>query len=267
MNLLQKNVLGIMKNIIKRIAWKILLRKNIKDEHLSFHPLSKVKISKTVSLLNCNIKVGQYSELTIDDDVIFMGELIIGENCRVNIGKNCRLSNISLNIKNNGELIMLSNCIFDAPEKYRNSIDIDNGKMNLMENVCLQADVLVRFGGELRIDKFSSINYNSEIRCEERITIGEYCLMSYEVCIYDTNTHSVDWQERRERIPFRASEIKRPMTKPVFIGNDVWIGKGATILKGAEIGNKSIIGIRTIVPSGKYGDNSKIVMPKPMHLI
>ena len=36
-------------------------------------------------------------------------------------------------------------------------------------------------------------------------------------------------------------------TKPVFIGNDVWIGGRVTILPGVHIGNHSIIGAGSVV--------------------
>lgn len=226
-------------------------------------PSAKVTISKNNSAFSGQITVGKNSTLTIEDSVFFSGKLSVGNDCNVYIAKNCKISNITIDVKNKGVLYISSNSVFDAPERFPNHIEIDNGKAYLSENIRLQANLLVRFGGDFSMGTFSSINYSSEIRCEEKISIGEYCLMSYEVCIYDTNTHSTDWEKRRERIPHGALELKRPKTSPVIIGNDVWIGKGASILKGATIMDKSIIGIRTIVPSGIYNENSIIVSPKP----
>jgi len=58
-------------------------------------------------------------------------------------------------------------------------------------------------------------------------------------------------------------EIDKPKTKPIKIGDDVWIGKEATITKGVNIGNKSIVGIRTSVSGGEYPDDSIIVSNPP----
>src|SRR5262249_38422275 len=107
----------------------------------------------------------------------------------------------------------------------------------------------------------------TEIRCEDRVDIGEYGMISYDVCVYDTNAHSTDWRERRERIvqgyPFGAGEKNRPGTEPVIIGDDVWVGKGATITKGSVIGHRCVIGIRTVVGGAIVEDDCVVVSQKP----
>jgi len=237
------------------------------------HPPLTLEIAPTAKViqgagvrLKGTIRVGENAVLIIGEQVQFSGDLNIGEGCKVTIGDRCEFSNISITLLDKSEWVMGADCICDAPAAFPNKIWLENGRLEMNDHVRIQAEILVRFGGVLRMGTWSSINYLSEIRCEEQITIGEYCLFSYEVCIYDTNTHSVNWQERRERIPLRGAEIKRPGTKPVWIGDDVWIGKGASILKGATIGSKSIIGMRTSVPAGVYPEGSRIVSPKPILL-
>ena len=155
----------------------------------------------------------------------------------------------------------------DIPASHPSAISLDNGRLILNEKVHSKASILVRFGGEMSIGKCTGIGYGTEIRCEEKVDIGNYCLFSYNVCIYDTNTHSTNYLERRALIdrgyPFGAHEEKKPDTSSVKIGNDVWIGKEATVLKGVTVGDRCIIGIRTVVPSGSYKDRCKIVAPKP----
>ena len=50
-----------------------------------------------------------------------------------------------------------------------------------------------------------------------------------------------------------ASQLIRqqPMeTRPLFIGNDVWIGRGVAVLKGTEfIGDGAVIGANAVVKS------------------
>jgi acetyltransferase-like isoleucine patch superfamily enzyme len=233
---------------------------------LKADPSARVNISSKGTHLKGEIFIGKNAELTIGEEVQFQGILHIGDGCKVFIGSHCEFSNVTFQLVGQSEMNLAPFCIFDAPVHFPNKVRLEGSKLELKEHVCIQAEILVRFGGLLTIGAWSSVNYLSEIRCEERVTLGEYCMISYEVCIFDTNTHSVNWKERRERIPFRGSEVKKPDTKPVSIGDDVWIGKGATILKGTTIGSKSIVGIRTLVTSGDYPEESRILSLKPVTL-
>ena len=144
----------------------------------------------------------------------------------------------------------------------------DNGTLRLDQRAhVMSTALLARFGGKLSIGRYTGIAYGSEIRCEEQVDIGSYGMISYRVCIYDTNTHSTDWRERRKRIehcyPEGVMEETKPATSPVSIGDDVWIGQEVTITKGARIGNHCIVGIRTTIGSGVIEDDSVVVAGKP----
>jgi acetyltransferase-like isoleucine patch superfamily enzyme len=256
-----------MKLFLNRVLTKLQDKLQLKFD-LQKEASSKVYISKINTSFQGKISVGKNSNLNIQDGVYFSGNLIIGDNCTVVIGKNSFFTNITISVKDESELTIGDDCSFEATSHFPNEINVlGKSKMLLSNNVRIAANVLVRFGGVFEMGAYSSINYLSEIRCEEKITIGEYCLMSYEVCIYDTNTHSTDWQKRRERIPHGALEIEKPDTKPVLIGNDVWLSKGVSILKGVTLGDKVIVGLRTTVPSGVYPESSKLVSSKPTVLI
>lgn len=225
-----------------------------------------VNISKNNTHCIGQISVGENAILIIDENVSFNGRIRMGKNTSLHIKKNSHFTNVIFDIQNSGKVLLESNCRMEVPEMKICYLAIDNGQLHIKEHAHIQSDILVRFGGQLNIGSYTSINHSSEIRCEEKIEIGDFCLISYEVCIYDTNAHSTDAEKRREAILRDGQEIERPATKPIFIGNDCWIGKGATILKGTTIGAKSIVGIRTIVTSGIYDDNSRIVSPKPIVL-
>ena len=193
------------------------------------------------------IVVESGSELTVGDDSLFQNVAFeVSEGALADIGRGC---------------------MFDSPAGSRNGVVVQAAKMILPEFVRIQADVLVRFGGELTIGKYSGVGHGSEIRCEERVSIGEYCMISYQVAIFDTNTHSTDWRERREiaerSFPIGATETKRPDTSPIQIGNDVWVGMGASILKGVTLGDRCIVGMRAIVTRGDYAADSAIVAQPP----
>jgi acetyltransferase-like isoleucine patch superfamily enzyme len=59
--------------------------------------------------------------------------------------------------------------------------------------------------------------------------------------IWDTDFHPLDYLARRKH---DTSMIK---TRPVVIGNDVFIGANSIILKGTTIGDRAIIGAGSVV--------------------
>ena len=69
--------------------------------------------------------------------------------------------------------------------------------------------------------------------------------------IFDHDFHPVD---PRERLEHPNSGMK---TKPVDIGENVFIGVNAIILKGSKIGNNCVIGAGAVV-SGEFEDNCVI---------
>lgn len=78
------------------------------------------------------------------------------------------------------------------------------------------------------------INSNSHINCFNNIIIGRDVAISEEVMIRDSDNHDI----------LRNGYVK---SKPIKIGNHVWIGLRAIILKGVTIGNDSIIGAGAVV--------------------
>jgi acetyltransferase-like isoleucine patch superfamily enzyme len=213
------------------------------------------------------ISVFGNSTLTIGNNVFFNSELRIGNHSEVTIEDDCVFKNNLIHITNHSKVyfvkgvMMLSGPVGTVP------VQIDNGTLTFEGYNRFMSEILVRFGGVMKVGKYTGIGYNSEIRCEESVTIGDYGLFSYDICIYDTDTHSTDWEERRKRItegyPVGTAEKEKPRTKPVIIGDDVWLGKGATITKGTKIGNRCIVGTRTIVGGGDYPDDTTLVSNKP----
>jgi len=88
--------------------------------------------------------------------------------------------------------------------------------------------------------------------CAERITIGRRVVVSYHVTIADSDFHPIDPAERMEdavaNSPAGDRSARPPyVSKPVEIGDDVWIGIGAIILKGVRIGSGARIGAGAVV--------------------
>ncbi len=80
------------------------------------------------------------------------------------------------------------------------------------------------------------------IKCEVhgKVTIGNDVMMAPEVIIY-TKGHAYD------NLTLPMIEQGDTPTKPVTIGDDVWIGRRALILPGVSIGNGAIVGAGAIV--------------------
>lgn len=233
----------------------------------SIHPSSKLAISDEAKLVRGVIVLGSNSSLVVKAGVTIDSDITIGDNCEVVFEKDSRLVNASFSVVNGSSVSVGEGAIIDSPVQPRSSVYVNNGTLRLDPRAhIMSTELMVRFGGRLSIGQYTGIAYGSEIRCEEQVDIGSYNMISYRVCIYDTNTHSTDWRERRKRIehcfPEGVSEDIKPTTSPVSIGDDVWIGQEVTITKGAKIGNRCIIGIRTVLGSGEIDDDSVVVAGK-----
>jgi len=95
-------------------------------------------------------------------------------------------------------------------------------------------------GGRIFIGSGTYLNRNTEVIAETEVHIGRQCKISWDVVIMDTDQHG-----------FGSAYAA---TRPVFIGDNVWIGCRAIILKGVKIGAGAVIGAGAIVthdvPSG-----------------
>ena len=60
--------------------------------------------------------------------------------------------------------------------------------------------------------------------------------------IYDHDFHSLDQNVRRSKEDSKSAD-----SKPIFIGNDVFIGANTIILKGVSIGDGDVVGAGSIV--------------------
>lgn len=76
----------------------------------------------------------------------------------------------------------------------------------------------------------------------QSVRIGKRCLLGADCMIFDTDFHPLAAEGRRYAKP-DWSEISRPVT----IGDDVFIGAGAIVTKGVTIGDGAIVGAGAVV--------------------
>jgi acetyltransferase-like isoleucine patch superfamily enzyme len=106
--------------------------------------------------------------------------------------------------------------------------------------------------GKCTVGDFTLLN-GALIMAEERIDIGSYCLVSWNVGVADSDFHPLEPAQRlidaQALAPYFKDRPPRPKLKtaPVKIGNNVWIGMGAVILKGVTIGDNSVVAAGAIV--------------------
>jgi maltose O-acetyltransferase len=91
--------------------------------------------------------------------------------------------------------------------------------------------------GRLEIGARTVLNYGTDICATKLVRIGTDCMLGTHVVIIDSDFHdSVD----HDRIP---------ESRPVIIGDGVWICNRATILPGVTIGDGAVVGAGSVVMS------------------
>ena len=103
----------------------------------------------------------------------------------------------------------------------------------------------------VRIGRYSLLN-GARIICDSSVTIGDYCLISWNVVLMDTVRwprgvvpRRAELEQVATRQPRRA-EFREP-GRPIRIERNVWVGFDVCILPGVTIGEGSVVGARSVV--------------------
>ena len=106
--------------------------------------------------------------------------------------------------------------------------------------------------GKCTVGDFTLLN-GALVMAEERIDIGSYCLVSWNVGIADSDFHPLEPAQRlidaQALAPYFKNRPPRPelKTAPVKIADNVWIGMNAVILKGVIVGENSVVAAGSVV--------------------
>ena len=116
--------------------------------------------------------------------------------------------------------------------------------IQLQRSVALDRGVTLLCSGVLTekpkiyIGERTYINRNTFVDATEQIWIGKDCAIGPNCYITD-HDHGLN-----PSLP----PLDQPMvSKPTFIGNQVWLGAHVTVLKGVKIGDQAVIGAGSVV--------------------
>lgn len=90
----------------------------------------------------------------------------------------------------------------------------------------------------------------SQIVCAEEVVIGDDVLIAWGCNIVDHNSHSVEWEKRKNDVTDwmrGAKDWEQVGKERVVIGNRSWIGFNSIILKGVVVGEGSVVAAGSVV--------------------
>jgi acetyltransferase-like isoleucine patch superfamily enzyme len=99
---------------------------------------------------------------------------------------------------------------------------------------------------------------NCLIAAKTHVRVGADVNIGAGAKIFDTDFHSLDWEERRD-------DVNIP-SRPVSIGDRAFIGGASIILKGVSIGEEAVVGAGAVVtrdvPAGEIWAGNPAVFVK-----
>ena len=112
---------------------------------------------------------------------------------------------------------------------------------------------------ELIIGNNTTINYMTQISVENRVEIGNNCVIAGESAIFDNNSHGLHYKNNRK--------MTKKDVAPIKIEDHVWIGMKSVIFKGVTIGKGSVVAACSVVtkdvpPMTLVGGNPASVIKK-----
>ena len=105
------------------------------------------------------------------------------------------------------------------------------------KNVFIEPDFICEMGNNITIGDNVFMNFGCIIFDMGEVTIGNSVMFGPRVGIYTTN-HAFDPEERAKNIA---------VSKPVTIGDRVWVAADVKIVQGVTIGEGSVIGAGSVV--------------------
>lgn len=148
-------------------------------------------------------------------------------------------------------------CRADGTTRFQRSGTVQNnstdrGAVSIGKHSVVAGELLVfGDGGRIEIGDYCFIGHGSRIWSSAQVAIGHRVLISHNVNIHDSISHSLSARERHEH--FKGIFLHKQLHLPgvpksaVTIEDDVWIGFNASIMQGVHIGQGAIISAGAMV--------------------
>ncbi|SHE24984.1 maltose/galactoside acetyltransferase [Actinomyces glycerinitolerans] len=112
------------------------------------------------------------------------------------------------------------------------------------EGLDIQPGFHCDYGKNIHVGRSFTANYNVTILDGAPVHVGDYCMVGPNTIITTTG-HPLSAAARRER---------KAISRPINIGDDVWLGGNVTVLPGVTIGDNVVVAAGAVVtkdvPSG-----------------
>ncbi|MGO8749883.1 MAG: acyltransferase [Thermoguttaceae bacterium] len=112
----------------------------------------------------------------------------------------------------------------------------------------------------ITIGEANVFSNNVSLVANERISVGNKCRIGDLVSIFDCDFHEIAAATR---------DSSPGLTRPVILGDNVWLGSRVLVLKGVAIGDNSIVAAGSVVTKSipadciAAGNPAKIIRPVP----
>lgn len=113
--------------------------------------------------------------------------------------------------------------------------------------------------GQILIGDRVHIGGGTQLISRSSITIGDDVIIAWNCTIYDHNSHSTNWEERKNDVTLEwesANHGVSPLcnknwsvvkSAPIHICDKAWLGFGVTVLKGVTIGEGAVVAAGSVV--------------------
>ena len=115
------------------------------------------------------------------------------------------------------------------------------------EGAWIELPFCCEYGRHITIGRNSFVNVQCVFSDSNTISIGDHTLIGPNCQIY-TATHPLDAADRIHA-PAPGQAPYRTQTRPVRIGDNVWLGGSVIVLPGVTIGAGAVIGAGSVVTS------------------
>jgi acetyltransferase-like isoleucine patch superfamily enzyme len=130
--------------------------------------------------------------------------------------------------------------VFD--EKRSRTIWHNSGKITFCGSARIGSGCEISVGrnARLTIGANLAVNARTTVICRHEITIGEDCMMGWEVLLMDSDLHQI-----RDAVGRLLNE-----NQPIRLGNHVWIACRCIVLKGATLPDDTVVAAGSTVAGG-----------------